>query len=227
MSVVGLFPAPALWFAGAHLGKVISVKDPQSLGRVQVQLLAADPDAEAPIWARVAVPFAGDNFGAFLIPDVGAEVVIVFTANDMDHPIVVGALWNGKTALPESLPADKVDRWAIWGKNGTVISIVEESKGQEVVEISTPNGATATLTDASGGEITLEVGSNTIKMSSSGIAIDTGSKCTINASGVTVTAGTVKVDTSMATFTGAVKCTSLITDSVVSKSYTPGAGNVW
>src|SRR4029453_6195168 len=144
-----------------------------------VQLVAADPDAEAPIWARVAGPFAGDNFGAFLIPAGGAEVVGLFTANDMDHPIVVGALWNGKTALPESLPADKVDRWAIWGKNGTVISIVEESKGQEVVENSTPHGGTATLTDASGGEITLEVGSNTIKMSSSGIAIDTSSKCTI------------------------------------------------
>lgn len=227
MSVVGLFPAPAMWFAGAHLAKVISVKDPQSLGRVQVQLIAADPDAEAPIWARVAVPFAGDNFGAFLIPDVGAEVLVLFTANDCDHPIVVGAMWNGKTVLPEALSADKVDRWALWGKNGTVISIVEESKGQEVVEISTPNGATATLTDASGGEIVLEVGSNTIKMSSSGIAIDTGSKCTINASSITVSAGTVKVDAGMATFTGTVKCTALITDSVVSKSYTPGAGNVW
>jgi uncharacterized protein involved in type VI secretion and phage assembly len=222
----GLFPAPAAWFSGAHLAKVVSVQDPASLGRVQVQLLGADPDGDAPIWARVAVPFAGDNYGAYLIPDVGAEVLVLFASNDPDHPIVIGNLWNGATALPESR-GDKIDRWVLWGKNGTSIAIVEESAGQETVEISTPGGASATLTDGSGGEIVLEVGSNTITMSSSGVEIQTGSKCSITASSVSVSAGSVKVDAGMSTFSGTVKCDTLISNSVVSSSYTPGAGNVW
>jgi uncharacterized protein involved in type VI secretion and phage assembly len=227
MTAAGLFAAPAHWLAGAHLAKVVSVQDPKSLGRVQVQLLTADPDGEAPVWARVAVAFAGDNYGAFFLPDVGCEVLVQFLAGETTHPIVIGTLWNGATSVPEDLGGDKVDRWAINGKNGTRIAIVEESSGQEKVEISTPNGAKATLTDASGGEIKLEVAGNTFKMGTSGVSIETSSQCKITASSMTISAGSVSVDAGMAKFSGTVQCASLVTNAVTSPSYTPGAGNVW
>ncbi|WBY06466.1 phage baseplate assembly protein V [Sphingomonas sp. 7/4-4] len=227
MNPVGLFPAPAQWLSGAHIAKVVSVQDPQSKSRVQVQLLSADPEGEAPIWARVAVPFAGDNYGAFFIPDVGCEVIVQFLAGDTTNPIVIGTLWNGATEIPETLPGNAVDRWAICGKNGTRIAIVEESSGQEMVEIETPAGAKATLTDQAGGSIKLEVAGNTFEMSTSGVSIQTSSQCEVQASTVTVTASSVSVNTSMATFSGTVQCNTLIASSVVSASYTPGAGNVW
>lgn len=227
MNPVGLFPAPAQWLSGAHIAKVVSVQDPQSKSRVQVQLLSADPEGEAPIWARVAVPFAGDNYGAFFIPDVGCEVIVQFLAGDTTNPIVIGTLWNGATEIPETLPGNAVDRWAICGKNGTRIAIVEESSGQEMVEIETPAGAKATLTDQAGGSIKLEVSGNTFEMSTSGVSIQTSSQCEVQASTVTVTASSVSVNTSMATFSGTVQCNTLIASSVVSSSYTPGAGNVW
>ncbi|WP_029936636.1 phage baseplate assembly protein V [Sphingomonas sp. UNC305MFCol5.2] len=227
MNPVGLFPAPAQWLSGAHIAKVVSVQDPQSQSRVQVQLLSADPEGEAPIWARVAVPFAGDNYGAFFIPDVGCEVIVQFLAGDTTNPIVIGTLWNGATGIPETLPGNAVDRWAICGKNGTRIAIVEESAGQEMVEIETPAGARATLTDQAGGSIKLEVAGNTFEMSTSGVSIQTSSQCEVQASTVTVTASSVSVNTSMATFSGTVQCNTLIASSVVSSSYSPGAGNVW
>ena len=227
MIPVGLFPAASLWFAGVHLAKVISVQDPESLGRVQVQLLAADPDGEAMVWARVAVPYAGDNYGAFLIPGIGEEVLVVFTGNDANQPIIIGALWNGATAVPEALAGDKIDRWSLSGKNGTRIAILEESNGSEAVTITTPGGAEATLTDSSGGEIVLMVAGNTITMSTSGISIETSSECSINASTVSVSAGSVTVDAGMSKFSGVVQCDTLVANSVVSSSYTPGAGNVW
>ncbi|WP_291983746.1 hypothetical protein [Candidatus Accumulibacter sp. ACC005] len=42
-----------------------------------------------------------------------------------------------------------------------------------------------------------------------------------------VSAGMVTVDTAMAKFSGIVKCEVLQATSVVSTSYTPGAGNIW
>ena len=80
-----------------------SVQDPQGLSRVQVQLLGPDADDDAPIWARVAVPFAGDNYGAFLIPDVDEEVLVLLIAGDARSAVVVGALWNGATGIPETI----------------------------------------------------------------------------------------------------------------------------
>ena len=227
MTEVGQFPAAAHWFAGAHLAKVKSVKDPDSKGRIQIQLLGPDPDGDALIWARVAVPFAGDNFGAFFLPDVDAEILVLFPSGDAAHAIVVGALWNGASAIPETLGGDRVDRWTLTGRNGTRIAIVEESQGQEKVEISTPNGAKAILTDASGGEIQLEVVGNTIKMGTSGVSVQTSSKCEVQASQVSVSAGSVQVDSGFSKFSGVVQCDTLIANSVVSTSYTPGAGNVW
>jgi uncharacterized protein involved in type VI secretion and phage assembly len=227
MNAPGLFPAPANWLAGAHIAIVVSVQDPLRSARVQVQMVAADPDDLAPIWARVAVPYAGNDFGAFLIPGVGDEVLVLFPAGDSSQPIVIGSMWNGKNAVPETLPGNAVDRWTLTGRNGTRIAIIEKANGKETVEISTPKGATATLTDEAGGRIKLKVGSNSITMGSSGIAIKTGSTFSVKAATVTIEASSVDVKTALATFSAAVDCKTLNATAITSTSYSPGAGNVW
>lgn len=221
------FATPAAWMHGAHLARVVAIDDPEGLGRVKVAMYATDPDEEAALWARVAVPFAGNNYGAFLIPDVGEEVIVMFVAGAANAPIVVGALWNGNTEVPEALPGKSVDRWTLCGKAGTRIAIVEEKQGEEKVEIETPGGAKATLTDAAGGEIRFEVGTNKIKMDSAGIEISTGQKLTIKASTMEVSSPLVDFKSGHAKFTNAVQSDTVITSSVISGSYTPGAGNVW
>jgi len=132
---------------------------------------------------------AGDNFGAFFIPDVDSEVLVAFVAGDASWPVVIGNLWNGSTGVPESLPGNAVDRWTLTGRNGTRIAIVEENQGQEKVEIQLPNEAvSATLTDANGGEITLKAAGSTVKLSTSGVSIDTPGSFEVKASSMTVTA---------------------------------------
>ena len=227
MNAVGLFPALAHWLTGTHLARVAGVDDPQGLGRVRIRLLGPDPDGEAEIWARVAVPYAGDNFGAFLIPDVDMEVLVVFPAGDAAHPVVIGALWNGATALPETLGGDRVDRWTLTGKNGTRIAIIEESDGQETVEISTPGGAIATLTDQDGGKVNIEVGTHSITLESAGITIETSGDFKVKAASIAMEAPTVDVKTPLATFTAAVDCKTLTSTAITSTTYSPGAGNIW
>ncbi|MGA9582593.1 MAG: phage baseplate assembly protein V [Allosphingosinicella sp.] len=227
MNAVGLFPAAAHWLTGTHIAKVTKVDDPDTLGRIQVQLLGPDPDGEAKIWARVALPYAGHNFGAFLIPDVGMEVLVVFPAGDPAQPIVIGALWNGSTSIPETIGGDRVDRWTLTGRNGTRIAIVEESDGQETVEISTPAGAIATLTDRDGGRIAIEVGTHSIVMESAGITIDTSGEFKVKAASIAMEAPSVDVKTPLATFTAAVDCKTLTSTAITSTTYSPGAGNIW
>src|SRR5271163_1391085 len=117
--------------SAAFLGTVKSVKDPDDRNRVQVRLYNTDgiTDQDAPIWARVAVPFAGGQRGAFFIPNVGDEVLLVFLSGDPRFPVVIGSLWNGADTAPETLggAGDAVDRWTITGVAGTRIAIVEES----------------------------------------------------------------------------------------------------
>lgn len=222
----GAFAKPAAWMATSQLAVVTDIQDPDGRARVKVQLVAPDPEDQATLWARVAVPFAGDNRGAFLIPDVGDLVLVLFAGGDVRAPIVVGALWNGKTAVPETVSGDRIDRWTITGKAGTRLAIVEES-GRERVEIETPQGQKAVLTDEAGGSIELTQGGNTIKMSGAGIELQAAGKVSVTAAEIEASAGTVSVTAGMSTFSGVVKCDVLITNSVVSTAYTPGAGNIW
>ncbi len=224
---LGAFANPLHWLTSPKLGKVTSVQDPQSLSRVQVRLHAPDADGEALVWARVAVPYAGDEYGAFMIPDVSTEVLVIFVGDDPAWPVVVGSLWNGATHVPETIGGASVDRWTLTGKNGTRIAIVEQAAGQEKVEIETPNGVKATLTDAAGGSLTLTTGQHTATFDTSGVTIDTSANVQVNASQVNVTAGQVSVNAAMAQFSGVVQCSTLIATTVVGTSYTPGAGNVW
>jgi uncharacterized protein involved in type VI secretion and phage assembly len=220
--------------ATAFLGTVKSVKDPENRNRVQVRIFNTDgvADQDAPVWARVAVPFAGGNRGAFFIPNVGDEVVLVFLSGDPRFPIVIGGLWNGADSAPETLggSGDAVDRWTITGKAGTRIAIVEESASSATIKFSTPGGITGTMTDDDGGSIEFTNSSQTsIKIDTSGVTINapTGKVQITAASEVDVTAPTMNVSAAMSMFSGIVQCQVLQATTVVATTYTPGAGNVW
>jgi len=106
------FPSESEWLArpwgwsrAPMLAIVSSLDDPDRRNRVQVRLIGADESErqDAPLWARVVCPFAGSDRGAFLMPDVEDEVLVVFQGGDPRFPLVVGGLWNGASASPADL----------------------------------------------------------------------------------------------------------------------------
>ena len=227
-----LFEPRALSATGVcHLAEVVSVKDPDRLNRVQVRLLAYDGVAgqDGPIWARVAVPFAGKSRGAFMLPDKGDEVLVSFINGDPRLPVVVGCLWNGGAGAPETLggTGDAIDRWTIVGKAGTRIAIVEERSGEATIMLQTPGNVEATLTQRSGGKIECKAAGNTVTMDTQGVSIQASSKVKVQASQVEVSAAMVKVDAAMSKFSGMVTCDIMQATTVIATTYTPGAGNVW
>jgi uncharacterized protein involved in type VI secretion and phage assembly len=215
----------------AYLAKVVSVQDPDSLNRVQVRVYNCDgnTDEDGPVWARVAMPFAGKNKGAFMFPDTGDEVLVVFLSGDPRFPVVIGSLWNGSDTAPDSF-GSAVNKWTLTGRNGTKIAILEEQSGQETIKLTTPGGQVAKLTDQGGGTIELDhSGGSSIKIDTQGISITASSgKVTITAaSSLDVSAPMVKVDAAMSKFSGMVKCDVLQATTVIASTYTPGAGNIW
>jgi len=216
------------WY-GAFPALVTDIVDPEGLGRVKIALPWSPDTAGAryETWARLATFMAGNNRGSWFIPDVDDEVLIVFEGGDPRRPYVIGSLWNGKDSPPESMDgAGKNFKKVLRSRNGVKLTM-DDNDGREQFILETPGGQKLTLKDGPGAVEIVDSNGNSIKMEASGITITASAKVTINASQVAVSAGMVTVDAAMSKFSGVVQCDTMISNSVISASYTPGAGNIW
>ena len=66
-----------------------------SLGRIRVRFHFQDEQGDT-TWLRVAQRYAGPGVGSQFLPRIGQEVVVGFLEGDIDRPIVLGALYNGR-----------------------------------------------------------------------------------------------------------------------------------
>ncbi|WP_158590467.1 type VI secretion system Vgr family protein [Noviherbaspirillum cavernae] len=48
------------------------------------------------VWVRVAETAAGPNWGSSFVPRIGQEVLLDYLEGDIDRPIIVGSLYNGR-----------------------------------------------------------------------------------------------------------------------------------
>jgi type VI secretion system secreted protein VgrG len=97
-----------------------------SIGRIKIQFhwtrpqdhdrgkhgASAERNDFSSCWVRVLMPAAGAGFGHQFIPRIGQEVLVDFIEGDIDRPVVVRALYNGRHATPHfgdagSMPANK------------------------------------------------------------------------------------------------------------------------
>jgi hypothetical protein len=111
-------------------------------------------------------------------------------------------------------------------RNGVKVTL-DDTQGQETLTLETPGGQTIILKDDPGSVEVRDSNGNRVMMESAGITVTAAAKVTINASTVEVSAGMVTVNAGMSKFSGVVQADTVITNAVISASYTPGAGNIW
>ncbi|MEO1058745.1 MAG: phage baseplate assembly protein V [Actinomycetota bacterium] len=210
----GLYPATVRALEG----------DPEGRQRIQVELpwlATTDGDEPPRAWAVLISPYADADQGIQMLPEIDSTVVVGFLAGHLDHPYVVGAVWNGNAAPPEEF-SDANDKRVIKTRSGSMLEF-DDTEGAVAIRITTPGGHEVVMDDA--GQSVLISASSGAKMEltqAGGVTIEA-------ASTVDVTAALVTVDAAMSQFNGTVTCDTLIAKSggVVSPMYTPGAGNIW
>jgi uncharacterized protein involved in type VI secretion and phage assembly len=216
-------------FYGAYPALVRDVRDPDNQGRVKVAL-PWSPDssgASYEVWARLSTMMAGNNQGSWFIPDTNVEVLVIFLGGDPRNPCVIGALWNGQDAPPQSMDGGGNNNIKkLRSRNGVAITL-DDTQGTESLTLETPGGQKIVLQDGPGSILLQDSNGNSVKLDSSGVTVNASANVQISASQATVTSGMVNVNAGMSKFSGVVNADTVITNSVVSASYTPGAGNIW
>jgi len=162
-------------FYGVVVGIVTNNKDPDNLHRVKVRFPWLSNDVESH-WARVAAPMAGKNRGAYFLPEVDDEVLVAFEHGQVDHPYVVGSLWNGKDNAPESNADGENNHRTLRSRSGHVLRFNDKS-GNETIEIIDKTGNNKVVIDSANNSITIEAKSDITIKSATG-------KLTMQANGI-------------------------------------------
>jgi uncharacterized protein involved in type VI secretion and phage assembly len=159
---------------GVVIGIVTNNDDPDGLGRVKVRFPWLS-DTDESWWARIAAPMAGNGRGALFTPEVDDEVLVAFQHGDVRFPYVLGALWNGKDAPPESKPLDgdgKVVKRVIKSRSGHVIRL-DDTDGDEKIEIIDQSGKNRIVIDTGKNTITIQADSDILLQAAQGkVAIE-------------------------------------------------------
>lgn len=170
---------PESQFFGKHRGVVVDNADPENLGRIEVML---DVLGSRTAWCMPCVPYAGESFGWFFIPEVGAHVWVEFERGDPSYPIWTGCFWADK-APPGATPARKTL------KTPTTTLVIDDTDPKNgVFELdTTANGQTLSIKiDKAGITLTAETAKITIATNEAAIELSGG---TITLSGSAINIG--------------------------------------
>jgi len=194
---------------GVALGLVTNNQDPEKLGRIKVKFPWRDGSPES-YWARLAVLAAGQDRGTLWLPEVGDEVLVAFEKGNIEHPCVIGSLWNGKDVPPETNDDGENNTKVIRSRCGHEIKFFEK-QGQESFKIETQGGHVFLMDDTTGSaqvqikdssgqnQITIKTTENSVtiesglslKLKSQSIDIEAGASMNIKASGTLTIQGTL------------------------------------
>ena len=170
---------------GVGIAVVTQNKDPDGYGRVKVRFTWFDQPRES-VWARVALPMAGDDRGFAMIPEVGDEVAVCFERGDLRFPIVIGALFGGKAKIPFANSDGKNDLRVIKSRAGHHLTFNDGS--QKSLDLSLKDGKKLhiddnglSVEDDKGNHFRIDSQSGAIEISASG-------KLTIKAASIELTA---------------------------------------
>jgi len=137
------------------VGIVTDNKDPQGWGRVKVKFPTLTEE-HASNWARVVGLGAADKRGFYCLPEVNDEVLVGFEHGDIHRPYIIGGVWNGKDATPETvddtITGGKVRLRTIKTRTGHIIEFVEEDQqgSKAGVYVETAGGHKLHLNDSEG-----------------------------------------------------------------------------
>lgn len=216
-------PAPcdgsAPGYFGLYPAFVTKIVDDHHLGRVEVRLpwLGTDGNRDVRAWATLCTPYADDNQGLEILPEVGSQVVVGFEAGNPRRPYIVGAAWNGRKRLP-SAPDAANNLRVLQSRSGSRLEFDDSARPK--VSITMKSGHKVVLDDAAQKITVTHAMGCSITLTATSIKIDANIE-------VDVTAPMVNVNAPLSTFSGVVKAQTVVADSfVISPAYTPGVGNL-
>jgi hypothetical protein len=172
---------------------VTDTRDPEGRGRVKLAFPWLDGEYVSD-WARTA-DLGGKGGGGVFGPEVGDEVLVGFEQGRVDHPYVLGGLYNGQDkpsehdcALVDSTTG-ATNRRSLVTRSGNRLELLDAANGPKGVRLATGDGKLTLHLDQKATSVTVH--------SDGKVEITAKEKVTVTAEqGISMDAGTGKLELS-------------------------------
>jgi phage protein D len=181
-------PSPSARMPSVANALVTDIKDPLKQGRVKLLFPWLDGTYTSD-WTRT-VQFGGTKGGGLIAPDTGDEVLVGFDRGALDHPFVIGGLYNGKDkpgtndVQPYDRTSGRATRHTLADRSNNRVDLLDQrTGGKRGVRISSGDDRLTINLDRTRTEITVDSrGSVTIKGTRS-VSIEAGKDLSLKAGG--------------------------------------------
>lgn len=172
-------------------GVVTDNGDKKFAGMVKVEFTAWKTGKNVCEWIPLLRPYAGKEYGAYCVPEVGDIVLVGFMGTGMKRPFVMGSFFPAEAKMvTESFVEKNTNRR--WKTKAGIDVTLSDEQNKQAVTVATPKGLTVKLEDekelitvsdkdggnslaldCKGGQITIEAKSKiTIKAGKCEITLD-------------------------------------------------------
>ena len=108
-------------YFGVYPALVTDLVDPENLGRIELKVPWLGAEGEnVRAWATLLTPYADNDQGFQMLPEVDSQVVVAFEAGSLQRPYIVGACWNGVASLPQA-PEAANNKRVIKTRSGSIL----------------------------------------------------------------------------------------------------------
>ncbi|MEU5346313.1 MULTISPECIES: VgrG-related protein [unclassified Streptomyces] len=167
---------------------VTNVQDPDKQGRVKLQFPWLDDQYESD-WTRVT-QLGGKGGGGIFPLDVDDEVLVAFDRGALDHPFVIGGLYNGKdeptpvtdVPLHDGL-RKKAIRHTLSDRQGNRVDLLSQTTGarNQGVRVASGDGRLTINLDRTKTEITVDSKGTVSITGSRSVSVEAGTDLTLSA----------------------------------------------
>ena len=170
---------------GVALGLVKEIDAENARVKVEFPWLQASYRSN---WAPVAAPMSGKGRGLFMMPEKDDEVLVAFDHGSIEHPFIVGFVWNGVDKPSEKTRENRVivtpgghalrfedkkdDKQIVLRSSaGHEIVVDDRSSGQTITLKMKNSKTTVVLDDKGNGSITMKGGGRQIELKDNKVQI--------------------------------------------------------
>jgi uncharacterized protein involved in type VI secretion and phage assembly len=181
---------------GVGVAIVTDNADPDKLYRVKIRYPWLDnggsSGGEQSYWARIATIGAGKDRGIYFLPEVNDEVLVAFEHGDMQHPFIIGALWNKDQTNYEDHSSGANDRRTFKSRSGHflefedgALKVTLKTQGGHILEMD-DNSKTITMKTSGGDYLKMVDASKITLMTQGDMLIDVANTLDIKATTINV-----------------------------------------